>query len=374
MLVGVPQEIKPKEFRIGLTPASVKELTSHGHTVYVQAGAGEGSSFSDDAYRDAGADILPDIEAVYNASEMIVKVKEPVEQEYNLIRPDHLLFTYFHFASNQKLTQAMMDTGAVCLTYETVEDKNGKLPLLDPMSEVAGRMAVQEGAQYLEKPNHGRGILLGGVPGVKPANVVILGGGTVGYQAAKMASGLEAQVTIMDINLERLRYLSDVMPANVTTLKSNQQNIEDALREADLLIGAVLVPGAKTPHLVTRGMLDHMKRGAVVVDVAVDQGGAIETCTPTTHDDPIYKVNGVIHYCVANMPGAVPITSTTALNNVTLPYVLKVADKGWWQATSEDPALKKGLNIVHGNITYPAVSETFDLPYREVNEVLALHE
>lgn len=374
MLVGVPQEIKPKEFRIGLTPASVKELTSHGHTVYVQAGAGEGSSFSDDAYRDAGADILPDIEAVYNASEMIVKVKEPVEQEYNLIRPDHLLFTYFHFASNQKLTQAMMDTGAVCLTYETVEDKNGKLPLLDPMSEVAGRMAVQEGAQYLEKPNHGRGILLGGVPGVKPANVVILGGGTVGYQAAKMASGLEAQVTIMDINLERLRYLSDVMPANVTTLKSNQQNIEDALREADLLIGAVLVPGAKTPHLVTRAMLDHMKRGAVVVDVAVDQGGAIETCTPTTHDDPIYEVNGVIHYCVANMPGAVPITSTTALNNVTLPYVLKVADKGWWQATSEDPALKKGLNIVHGNITYPAVSATFDLPYREVNEVLALHE
>ena len=374
MLVGVPQEIKPKEFRIGLTPASVKELTSHGHTVYVQAGAGEGSSFSDDAYRDAGADILPDIEAVYNASEMIVKVKEPVEQEYNLIRPDHLLFTYFHFASNQKLTQAMMDTGAVCLTYETVEDKNGKLPLLDPMSEVAGRMAVQEGAQYLEKPNHGRGILLGGVPGVKPANVVILGGGTVGYQAAKMASGLEAQVTIMDINLERLRYLSDVMPANVTTLKSNQQNIEDALREADLLIGAVLVPGAKTPHLVTREMLDHMKRGAVVVDVAVDQGGAIETCTPTTHDDPIYEVNGVIHYCVANMPGAVPITSTTALNNVTLPYVLKVADKGWWQATSEDPALKKGLNIVHGNITYLAVSATFDLPYREVNEVLALHE
>lgn len=374
MLVGVPQEIKPKEFRIGLTPASVKELTSHGHTVYVQAGAGEGSSFSDDAYRDAGADILQDIEAVYNASEMIVKVKEPVEQEYNLIRPDHLLFTYFHFASNQKLTQAMMDTGAVCLTYETVEDKNGKLPLLDPMSEVAGRMAVQEGAQYLEKPNHGRGILLGGVPGVKPANVVILGGGTVGYQAAKMASGLEAQVTIMDINLERLRYLSDVMPANVTTLKSNQQNIEDALREADLLIGAVLVPGAKTPHLVTREMLDHMKRGAVVVDVAVDQGGAIETCTPTTHDDPIYEVNGVIHYCVANMPGAVPITSTTALNNVTLPYVLKVADKGWWQATSEDPALKKGLNIVHGNITYPAVSATFDLPYREVNEVLALHE
>ena len=374
MLVGVPQEIKPKEFRIGLTPASVKELTSHGHTVYVQAGAGEGSSFSDDAYRDAGADILQDIEAVYNASEMIVKVKEPVEQEYNLIRPDHLLFTYFHFASNQKLTQAMMDTGAVCLTYETVEDKNGKLPLLDPMSEVAGRMAVQEGAQYLEKPNHGRGILLGGVPGVKPANVVILGGGTVGYQAAKMASGLEAQVTIMDINLERLRYLSDVMPANVTTLKSNQQNIEDALREADLLIGAVLVPGAKTPHLVTREMLDHMKRGAVVVDVAVDQGGAIETCTPTTHDDPIYEVNGVIHYCVANMPGAVPITSTTALNNVTLPYVLKVADKGWWQATSEDPALKKGLNIVHGNITYLAVSATFDLPYREVNEVLALHE
>mgnify|MGYP006428421581 CR=1 FL=1 len=374
MLVGVPQEIKPKEFRVGLTPASVKELTSHGHTVYVQSGAGEGSSFSNEAYRDAGAEILQDIEAVYQASEMIVKVKEPVEQEYNLINPDHLIFTYFHFASNQKLTQAMMDTGAVCLTYETVEDKNGKLPLLDPMSEVAGRMAIQEGAQFLEKPNHGRGILLGGVPGVKPANVVILGGGTVGYQAAKMAAGLEAQVTIMDINLERLRYLSDIMPGNVSTQKSNQQNIEDALREADLLISAVLIPGAKTPHLVTREMLNDMKRGAVVVDVAVDQGGAIETCKPTTHDDPIYEVNGVIHYCVANMPGAVPITSTTALNNVTLPYVIKLADKGWWQATSEDAALKKGLNVVHGNITYQAVSNTFDLPYREVNEVLALHE
>lgn len=374
MLVGVPQEIKPKEYRVGLTPSSVQELTSHGHTVYVQKGAGEGSSFDDDTYKAAGAEILPDIQQVYESSEMIVKVKEPIEQEYELIRPDHLLFTYFHFASNRKLTEAMRDSGAVCLTYETVEDNKGKLPLLDPMSEVAGRMAVQEGAQFLEKPNGGRGALLGGVPGVKPANVVILGGGTVGYQAAKMASGLEAQVTIMDISLERLRYLADIMPGNVTTMKSNQQNIEQALKDVDLLISAVLIPGAKTPHLVTRDMLSTMKKGSVLVDVAVDQGGAIETCKPTTHEDPVYTVDGVVHYCVANMPGAVPATSTTALNNVTLPYVIKLADKGWWQATSEDHALKQGLNIVHGNITYQAVSDTFDLPYREVNEVLALHE
>lgn len=374
MLVGVPQEIKPKEYRVGLTPSSVQELTSRGHTVYVQSGAGEGSSFHDEAYEKAGAQILKDLEGVYQSAEMIVKVKEPIEQEYNLIKPDHLLFTYFHFASNQQLTEAMRDTGAVCLTYETVTDDKGKLPLLDPMSEVAGRMAVQEGAQFLEKPHGGRGVLLGGVPGVRPANVVILGGGTVGYQAAKMAAGLEAQVTIMDIKLERLRYLADIMPANVTTLKSNQSNIEDALRDVDLLISAVLIPGAKTPHLVTRDMLGSMKQGAVLVDVAVDQGGAIETCKPTTHEDPVYVVDGVVHYCVANMPGAVPATSTTALNSVTLPYVIKLADKGWWQATNEDHALKQGLNIVHGNITHQGVSDAFNLPYREVNEVLTLHE
>ncbi len=374
MLVGVPQEIKPKEYRVGLTPSSVQELTSKGHTVYVQSGAGEGSSFHDETYERAGAQILKDLEAVYQSAEMIVKVKEPIEQEYNLIKPDHLLFTYFHFASNQQLTEAMRDTGAVCLTYETVTDDKGKLPLLDPMSEVAGRMAVQEGAQFLEKPHGGRGVLLGGVPGVRPANVVILGGGTVGYQAAKMAAGLEAQVSIMDISLERLRYLADIMPANVTTLKSNQSNIEDALKDVDLLISAVLIPGAKTPHLVTREMLSTMKQGAVLVDVAVDQGGAIETCKPTTHENPVYVVDGVVHYCVANMPGAVPATSTTALNSVTLPYVIQLADKGWWHATNNNQALKQGLNIVHGNITHQGVSDAFNLPYREVNEVLALHE
>ena len=374
MIVGVPKEIKNKEFRVGLTPASVRELTSRGHTVYIQKSAGEGSSFGDDDYKTAGAEILPDIETVYEKAEMIVKVKEPIKEEYNLVRSDQLLFTYFHFASSRELTEAMIDSEAVCLAYETVETQNGKLPLLEPMSEVAGRMAVQEGAQFLEKPKGGRGVLLGGVPGVRPAKVVILGGGTVGYQAAKMAAGLEGQVVIMDINLSRLRYLDDVMAANVTTMKSNQQNIENEIQDADLVIGAVLIPGAKAPHLITREMLKLMKKGSVVVDVAVDQGGSIETCKPTTHENPVYEVEGVVHYCVANMPGAVPATSTIALNNVTLPYVIDLADKGWWEATNEDPALKKGLNVIHGRVCYEAVSQVFDLPFKHVNEILALHE
>ncbi len=374
MIIGVPKEIKNKEFRVGLIPSSVRELTYRNHTVYVQSGAGEGSSFSDEDYKEVGASILPDIQDVYDNAEMIVKVKEPIKEEYELIKEDQLLFTFFHFASSRELTEAMIDSGSVCLAYETVENNEGKLPLLEPMSEVAGRMAVQEGAQFLEKPKGGRGVLLGGVPGVRPGKVVILGGGTVGYQAAKMAAGMEGNVLIMDIDISRLRYLDDVMPANVTTMKSNQQNIENEIKDADLVIGAVLIPGAKAPHLITRDMLKHMKKKSVVVDVAVDQGGSIETCKPTTHENPVYEVDDIVHYCVANMPGAVPATSTIALNNATLPYVIKLADKGWWQATTEDAPLKMGLNVIHGHVCYKAVSEAFDLPFKHVNEVLALHE
>ncbi len=373
MIIGVPQEIKNKEFRVGLIPASVRELVYRNHTVYVQSGAGEGSSFSDDDYKEAGAHILPDIESVYDKAEMVVKVKEPIKEEYKLVKEDQLLFTYFHFASSRELTEAMIDSGSVCLAYETVETDDGRLPLLEPMSEVAGRMAAQEGAQFLEKPKGGRGVLLGGVPGVRPGKVVILGGGTVGYQSAKMASGLQGDVTIMDISISRLRYLADVMPANVTTMKSNQQNIENEIKDADLVIGAVLIPGAKAPHLITRDMLKLMKKGSVLVDVAVDQGGSIETCEPTTHENPVYEVDGIVHYCVANMPGAVPSTSTIALNNATLPYVIKLADKGWWQASKDDSVLKKGLNVIHGKVCYEAVSEAFDLPFKHVNEILALH-
>lgn len=373
MIVGVPQEIKNKEFRVGLTPASVRELTLRNHTVYVQTGAGEGSSFSDEDYKTAGASILPDIETVYDKAEMIVKVKEPIKEEYKLVKEDQLLFTFFHFASSQDLTEAMIESQGVCLAYETVETPEGRLPLLEPMSEVAGRMSVQEGAHFLEKPQGGRGTLLGGVPGVRPGKVVILGGGTVGYQAAKMASGLQAEVVILDISISRLRYLADVMPANVTTMKSNQNNIEDEIKDADLVVGAVLIPGAKAPNLISRDMLKLMKKHSVLVDVAVDQGGSIETAKPTTHEDPIYEVEDIVHYCVANMPGAVPSTSTNALNNATLPYVIQLADKGWWQATNDDPALKYGLNVIHGQVCYKAVSEAFNLPYKEVNEILALH-
>lgn len=373
MIIGVPKEIKNKEFRVGLTPASVRELSSRGHTIYVQTSAGEGSSFSDEDYKEAGAGILPDIETVYDQAEMIVKVKEPIKQEYKLVKKDQLVFTYFHFASSKDLTEAMIESESVCLAYETVENDNGRLPLLEPMSEVAGRMAAQEGAKYLEKPVGGRGVLMGGVPGVKPAKVVVLGGGTVGYQSAKIAAGMGARVVIMDISLQRLRYLEDIMADNVNTMKSNQQNIENEIQDADLVIGAVLIPGAKAPHLITRSMLKLMNKGAVLVDVAVDQGGSIETCKPTTHEDPVYEVDGIMHYCVANMPGAVPSTSTIALNNVTLPYVIKLADKGWWEATNEDSALKKGLNVIHGEVCYQGVADAFDLPYKPVNELLAVH-
>jgi len=370
MIIGVPKEIKTSENRVALTPAGALELTKRGHKVYVQHNAGDNSGFTDAAYEQRGATILQTIEEVYSKAEMIIKVKEPIASEYPLIRKDQLLFTYFHFASYEPLTKAMISSEAVCLAYETVELPDRSLPLLVPMSEVAGRMAVQEGAKFLEKPEGGRGVLLGGVPGVAPANVLVLGGGIVGTQAAKMAAGLGAHVTILDVNLNRLRYLSDVMPPNVTTLYSNEVNIRELIVDHDLIIGAVLIPGAKAPMLITRDMLKEMRPGTVLVDVAVDQGGCIETCRPTTHEDPIFVIDGVVHYCVANMPGAVPYTSTIALTNATLPYALKLADKGWKEACKQDAALQKGLNVVNGKVVYKGVADAFNLPLVPVDSIL----
>ena len=370
MIIGVPKEIKNNENRVALTPAGVAEFKKHGHLVYVQKSAGENSCFSDKAYWDAGAEILPTIEAVYEIAEMIIKVKEPIASEYPLIKKDQLLFTYFHFASSEALTKAMIERDAICLAYETVEKTDRSLPLLVPMSEVAGRMSIQEGAKYLEKPMKGKGILLGGVPGVTPAKVVVLGGGIVGTQAAKMAAGFGARVTIMDVSLARLRYLSDVMPANVTTLISSHYNICEAIADADLVIGAVLIPGAKAPHLITREMLKLMSPGTVVVDVAVDQGGCIETCTPTTHENPTFIIDEIVHYCVANMPGAVPYTSTLALTNATLPYAVQLANKGWKKACADSNELKLGLNVINGKVVYKGVAEAFNLEYTEVDSFL----
>lgn len=370
MIIGVPKEIKNNENRVALTPAGAKELVKRGHTVFVQHTAGEGSGFSDELYEAAGAQILPTIEATYEIAEMIMKVKEPIEPEYKLIKENQLLFTYFHFASYEPLTKAMVESKSVCLAYETVEKVDRSLPLLVPMSEVAGRMAVQKGANYLEKPLKGRGILLGGVPGVLPAKVLILGGGVVGTQAAWMAAGLGADVTIMDVSLQRMRYLDDVMPANVNTMMSNEYNIREMIKSADLIIGAVLIPGAKAPHLITRDMLSEMKPGTVLVDVAVDQGGCIETCKPTTHENPTFIIDDVVHYCVANMPGAVPYTSTLALTNATLPYAIQLADKGWKRAAQENPELVPGLNVINGEIVYKAVAEAFDLSYVPVEKYL----
>jgi alanine dehydrogenase len=363
MIIGVPKEIKNNENRVGLTPAGSAELTKNGHKVYVQKSAGLGSGFADEEYVENGAEILPSIEETYAIAEMIIKVKEPIESEYELIKENQLLFTYFHFASHEPLTKAMIKSKAVCLAYETVELTDRSLPLLVPMSEVAGRMATQQGAKYLEKPLKGRGILLGGVPGVKPANVLVLGGGIVGTQAAKMAAGLGANVTMMDISLNRLRQLDDIMPANVSTRYSNEYNIRKEIKEADLIVGAVLIPGAKAPHLVTREMLKDMKPGTVLVDVAVDQGGCIETCKPTTHAEPTFIIDDVVHYCVANMPGAVPYTSTLALTNATLPYAVKLANMGWKAACEKDKSLALGLNIINGEVVYKAVSNAFNLPY-----------
>lgn len=361
MIVGIPKEIKNNENRVSMTPAGVRELVKRGHTVYVQHTAGENSGFPDAEYERAGAHILPTIEEVYAIAEMIVKVKEPIEPEYKLVRRRQLVFTYFHFACDRTLTEAMLQSGATCLAYETVVDKQGTLPLLIPMSEVAGRMSVQEGARFLEKPQGGKGILLGGVPGVKPAKVLVLGGGVVGTEAALMAAGLGADVTVCDISLPRLRHLAEFMPKNVKTMFSSTYNIEQELPTTDLVIGAVLIPGAKAPHLITREMLGMMKKGSVMVDVAIDQGGCFETSHPTTHAEPVYEVDGIIHYCVANIPGAVPFTSTLALTNATLPYALRLADKGWQQACAEDPGLKLGLNVVDGKVTFPGVAEAFGM-------------
>ncbi len=362
MIIGVPKEIKNNENRVGMTPAGVKELISHGHTVFVQHTAGEGSGFADEEYEAAGATVLATIEDVYARAEMIVKVKEPIEPEYKLVRPGQLLFTYFHFACDRALTDAMMASGATCIAYETVRDRCGTLPLLIPMSEVAGRMSVQEGARFLEKPQGGKGILLGGVPGVKPAKVLILGGGVVGRNAALMAAGLGADVTITDISLPTLRHLSEVMPRNVKTLFSSRHNIEQELPTVDLVIGSVLIPGAKAPRLITADMLKLMRPGTVMVDVAIDQGGCFATSHPTTHSDPVYNVDGIVHYAVANIPGAVPFTSTLALTNATLPYTLRLADMGWREACQADPGLADGVNIIDGKITFKGVAEAWNLP------------
>ena len=363
MIIGVPKEIKNNENRVGMTPSGVQEMTKHGHTVYMQAGAGVNSGFSDDAYIAAGAKILPTIEDVYAIAEMIVKVKEPIASEYALVRKGQLVFTYFHFASSEPLTKAMVESGAVCCAYETVERKDRSLPLLVPMSEVAGRMAVQEGCYFLERPRGGKGKLMGGVPGVKPAKVFVIGAGIVGTAAARTAAGMGADVTICDISLPRLAYLTDVMPRNVKTLMSSEYNIREELKTADLVIGSVLIPGAKAPKLVTRDMLSLMEPGTVLVDVAIDQGGCFETSRPTTHEEPTYYVDGILHYCVANIPGAVPYTSTLALTNATLPYALQLADKGWRKACSDNEELRKGLNVVEGKVVYRQVAEAWGLPY-----------
>jgi alanine dehydrogenase len=370
MIIGVPKEIKPSENRVALTPSGAYELTKCGHTVYMQQAAGEGSGFSDTEYIAAGAKIAENAQSTYEKSEMIVKVKEPIASEYALIKQHHTVFTYFHFAASEPLTKAMIAQKAVCIAYETVELTDHSLPLLIPMSEVAGRMAIQEGAKYLEKPLKGRGVLLGGVPGVAPGKVLILGGGVVGTQAAKMAAGLGAQVTIMDVNLNRLRYLADIMPANVTTLYANEYNIRNLIKDHDVIVGAVLVAGAKAPKLISRDMLKTMRPGTVLIDVAVDQGGCIETCTPTTHENPTFIIDDIVHYCVANMPGAVPYTSTLALTNATLPYVLQLAEKGWKKACTDSAALKLGLNIVHGKVVYKGVADAFGLPLNAVETIL----
>src|SRR5256885_710136 len=370
MKIGVPKEIKTNENRSALVPAGAEQLVAAGHTVLVEHGAGLGSGFADDLYTSAGAKIAPDAATVWRDSEVIMKVKEPIEPEWKHIQRGQVVFTYFHFAADERLTRAHMDTGAVCIAYETVELPTRELPLLTPMSEVAGRMAVQEGAKYLEKLYGGRGVLLGGVPGVAPAKVVILGGGIVGINAAKMAAGMGAKVTILDLSLERLRYLSDVMPANVVLIHSNRHNIVSEVETADLVVGAVLIPGAKAPKLIRRDDLSRMQPGSVIVDVAIDQGGCVETMKPTTHENPTYVVDGVIHYAVANMPGGVPRTSTLALTNATFPYAKKLAKLGWKDACKKDQSLALGLNVVDGRVVYPGVAEAFNLQLTDPKSVI----
>ena len=366
MKIGIPKEIKNNENRVGMTPAGVAELVKHGHEVFVQHTAGESSGFADQEYEKMGAKILPTIEDVYQAADMIIKVKEPIESEYNLVKEGQLVFTYFHFACSKPLTEAMIKSKGVCLAYETVQLADRSLPLLTPMSEIAGRMATISGTYYLQKTKGGNGKLICGVPGVKPAKVVVLGGGIVGQAAARVAAGMGADVIITDISLPRLREIAATMPANVNTLYSSSQNVANEIKDADIVVGAVLIPGDKAPHLITRDMLKSMQPGSVLVDVAIDQGGCFETSHPTTHSEPVYEVDGVIHYAVANIPGAVPYTSTSALTNATLKYALALADKGWRKACKEDEALFKGLNIVEGKVTFKAVADVFGLPYEPI--------
>lgn len=361
MFIGVPKEIKKAEYRVGMVPGGVRTLTEAGHKVYIQKTAGIGSGFTDEEYINAGAEIKETIEEIYDNSDMIVKVKEPLEPEWPLLKEEQLLFTYLHLAPARELTLALLKSKCIGIAYETVQMPDGSLPLLTPMSEVAGRVAVQVGAYFLQKESGGRGVLLGGVPGVRPGKIVIIGGGTVGMNAAKMAVGLGARVTIMDVDLERMRYIDDVFGNRINTIMSNRQNIEAQVQEADLVIGAVLIPGAKAPRLITRDMLSKMKPGAVIVDVAVDQGGCVETIKPTYHDDPVYEIDGICHYGVANMPGAVARTSTFALTNATIPYVLKLANQGFPGAVKEDEPLKKGINVCRGKLHYKAVADSLDM-------------
>ncbi|HVT04623.1 MAG TPA: alanine dehydrogenase [Thermoanaerobaculia bacterium] len=370
MRIGVPTEIKDNEYRVGMVPSGVRDLTTDGHTVYIQSGAGDGSGFTNEEYVAAGGQILPDADAVYAESEMIVKVKEPIDADLKRLRDNQLLFTYLHLAPVPDLTAALLKKGITGIAYETITGRGGSLPLLSPMSEVAGRMAVQVGAYYLQRPNGGRGVLLGGVPGVLPGDVAIIGGGIVGINAAKMAVGLGAHVTILDNNVDRLRYLDDIFQGRVNTLASNRAHIEEACRRADLLIGGVLVPGASAPKLVTRDMIKDMKKGSVIVDVAIDQGGCVETAKATTHSNPTYVVDGVIHYCVANMPGAVPRTSTIALNNATLPYTRQIARMGFDKAVRENSGLAEGVNVYKGKITYRGVAESQGREFIPVTSLL----
>jgi alanine dehydrogenase len=363
MKIGVPREVKNDEYRVAMLPVGVEELVNDGHSVLVESGAGVGSGLTDDQYLQSGATIVPNADAVWSAADLIVKVKEPQAVEYARMRPGQILFTYFHFAADRRLTDAVLASGVTAIAYETIRDAKGTLPLLTPMSEVAGRMSIQKGANFLERPEEGRGILLAGVPGVAPAEVVVLGGGIVGANAARVAAGLGANVVILDVNLDRLRYLDDIMPPNVTTLFSDRHMVRDRLVQADLVIGSVLIPGAKAPHLVRAEDLKRMKNGSVIVDVAIDQGGCVETSRPTTHADPTYVVEGVVHYCVTNMPGAVGRTSTFALCNVTLPYVRRIADWGWKAVAQSDPGFALGLNIVAGHVTHVAVAKSFDMPH-----------
>jgi len=370
MIVGILKEIKSEENRVSMTPSGVEVMKGSGHSVLVEKSAGEGSGFSNASYTEAGAEIADSSAEIFKRSDMVMHVKEPQASEYELIREGQIVFTYFHFAASEELTRAILKTKAVAMAYETIEGPNRSLPLLTPMSEVAGRMAVHEGAKYLERRQGGRGILLGGVPGVPPGTVLIIGGGTVGTHAALMACGLGAKVYILDMNLERLRHLSEVMPKNCFLMMSTPATIRELVKEADVVIGAVLVPGAKAPKLLTRDMLKTMKKGAVLVDVAIDQGGCFETSKPTTHSDPIYTVDDVVHYCVANMPGAVPMTSTIALTNATLPYAVEITSKGWKQASRENAGIKYGVNMVEGRVTYKGVADAFGLEHTQIDELL----